>query len=170
MSTPLPPPLPNTYWPDPGRLLAGEYPGSLDPEQATDKLRTLQQAGVTAFIDLTSPADKLIPYAEQLSTASHHPFPIRDGSIPTHRDHTLAILDAIDHHIDQGGMAYVHCWGGIGRTGVIVGCWLVRQGLDGEQALARLRAIWRQCVKSATRNTPETAEQARYILGWQDRG
>jgi len=70
MNTPPTPPLPSTYWPAPGRLLAGEYPGSLDPEQATTKLRTLQQAGVTAFTDLTSPADHLIPYAGQLSTAS----------------------------------------------------------------------------------------------------
>lgn len=30
-----------------------------------------------------------------------------------------------------GQTVYVHCYGGIGRTGTVVGCWLVRHGLSG---------------------------------------
>ncbi len=26
------------------------------------------------------------------------------------------------------GAVYVHCWGGVGRTGTVVGCWLLRHG------------------------------------------
>jgi hypothetical protein len=46
-------PLPNSYWALPDRLAAGEYPGSLNREQAGTKIRRLLQAGVTFFLDLT---------------------------------------------------------------------------------------------------------------------
>lgn len=56
-------------------------------------------------------------------------FPIRDRSIPSTTD-LRAILDALTIvHRQQGRKAVVHCWGGIGRTGTIVGCWLVHSGV-----------------------------------------
>ena len=36
------------------------------------------------------------------------------------------ILDAIDRGIARGHAVYVHCWGGKGRTGTVVGCHLIR--------------------------------------------
>ncbi len=53
------------------------------------------------------------------------------------------ILAAIDHAWCAGQGVYVHCWGGIGRTGTVIGCSLVRHGYDGDAAIteiARLRA------------------------------
>ena len=44
------------------------------------------------------------------------------------------ILGAIDVALAQGRTADVHCWGWIGRTGAVVGCWLVRHGLTGDGA------------------------------------
>ena len=35
----------------------------------------------------------------------------------------------------------MHCWGGVGRTGTTVGCWLVRHGRSGTEALAELRRV-----------------------------
>ena len=81
---------------------------------------------------------------------------------------TVAILDAIDYHIEQGHIVYLHCWGGVGRTGVIVGCWLARHGYKGQAALDRLQNLWRKCPKSAYRNSPETREQEQYILRWEE--
>jgi len=52
----------------------------------------------------------------------------------------------------------------VGRTGVIIGCWLARHGYPGAAALARLRALWATCPKSACKASPETPEQERYIL------
>jgi protein-tyrosine phosphatase len=78
----------------------------------------------------------------------------------------VAVLDAIDGALAAGGTVYVHCWGGRGRTGVIVGCWLVRHGLaapaDAVAALCRLRAA---CVDHYV-DVPDTAEQARRIMTW----
>ena len=39
------------------------------------------------------------------------------------------ILDEIDGAILNGKTVYVHCLGGIGRTGTVVGCYLVRHGI-----------------------------------------
>lgn len=152
----------------PGRLLAGEYPRNKDEESSRQKISALVLSGVTAFIDLTEEDEGLSPYAELLDNASHQRFPIRDGSIPRSADVTVAILDAIDGHIQQDKLVYVHCWGGVGRTGLIVGCWLARHGLSGDAALARLRELWQQCPKSTLKKSPETTQQERYIVSWQE--
>ena len=35
----------------------------------------------------------------------------------------VAILDSLDTAIADEHTIYLHCWGGIGRTGTVVGCW-----------------------------------------------
>ena len=45
----------------------------------------------------------------------------------------------------QGRKAYVHCWGGVGRTGIVAGCYLIEHGhYTGEAALAQLQLLWRR--------------------------
>ena len=146
-------PIENCYWVVPGKVLAGEYPRDLN--NAVSKLARLTGAGVTTFIDLTDDRE-LKPYARLLEgQASHRRFPIRDMSTPHSPELTSAALDAIDDHIRNGeGVAYVHCWGGTGRTGTIVGCWLVRHGRTGEAALARLAELWKTNPKSSRRPVP----------------
>ncbi len=161
-------PIKKCYWVDPGKFLAGEYPGDKDDEAAREKVNVLIQAGVTAFIDLTEENEGLLPYSHLVGSVSHQRFPVRDVSTPGSKAQTVAILDAIDHHIGDGGMVYLHCWGGVGRTGVIVGCWLARHGLKGNAALTKLHELWRQCPKSATRNSPETLAQEQYIVQWEE--
>jgi len=41
------------------RLLAGEYPGSADPDEAARRIRAFARHGVTLFVDLTHPGDPL---------------------------------------------------------------------------------------------------------------
>jgi protein-tyrosine phosphatase len=160
-------PIKYSYWVEPNKLLAGEYPRNKDDLSSQEKLSALLRSGVTVFIDLTEENEDLEPYSAMIDGASHHRFPIRDLSIPKSPDATVAILDAIDRQIERGDLVYVHCWGGVGRTGVIVGCWLARHGLGGEAALVRLRELWRQCPKSVARKSPETREQELYILNWE---
>ncbi|SPD73056.1 conserved hypothetical protein [uncultured Desulfobacterium sp.] len=160
-------PIKYCYWVAPGKLLAGEYPRNKDEQSSEEKLRALLRAGVTAFIDLTEEHEGLQPYSALIGAASHHRFPIRDVSIPESPDATIAILNAIDRNIERGQLVYVHCWGGVGRTGVIIGCWLARHGRGGEAALSHLRELWRQCPKSVDRESPETREQELYILKWE---
>jgi protein-tyrosine phosphatase len=135
-------PIEHCYWVVPNRFLAGEYPRDHDRDSSRKKIDALIGAGVTAFIDLTEETEGLLPYAEYLQAyqgISHQRFGIRDVSLPQSKEVTVAILDSIDAHMEQGRLVYVHCWGGVGRTGLIVGCWLTRNTGDGKSALLRLR-------------------------------
>ncbi|WP_204150768.1 dual specificity protein phosphatase family protein [Leptolyngbya sp. CCY15150] len=160
-------PIQNCYWIVSGAFLAGEYPRDKDDQTSRDKLGRLLDSGVTTFIDLTEADEGLLPYAQWLGTATHYRFPIQDVSVPSSPQITQDILDTIDHAIDRGELVYLHCWGGVGRTGVIVGCWLARHGHAGPVALDQLHELWKQCPKSRRRRSPETQEQERYILNWE---
>jgi hypothetical protein len=60
----------------------------------------------------------------------------------------------------------VHCWGGIGRTGTIVGCWLVeREQLAAPDALARIGAL-RALTLHCRVTSPETGDQCEFVNAW----
>ncbi len=146
------PPIPSSYWVIPGRFVAGEYPGAREPAQAVERLRRLLGAGIDCFIDLTEADSHLTKYAtwaveegrRQGVTVGHERHAITDWSIPDTPAHMERTLDAIDGALADGRMVYLHCWGGVGRTGTVVGCWLVRHGMSGEEALAQI-AEWCAC-------------------------
>lgn len=157
----------NCYWVEPGRFLAGEYPGARNPAKAREKLRRFLASGITCFLDLTE-GHELTPYADLLSqeaTAIGTPveyrrMPIRDLRVPRTPQEMVAILDQIDAAIASGHSVYVHCWGGVGRTGTVVGCYLVRHGRSGQEALRELSRLWQPMEKAARRlHTPETPEE-----------
>ena len=167
-----PRPIEMCYWVVPGKLLAGEYPRNLDEESSREKLRRLTDAGVSVFIDLTNPDTTdghLKPYSYLLDGPTHEPFPIDDQDVPASMELTKAALDAIDGHLAAGRTVYVHCWGGVGRTGTIIGCWLARRHEPGQAALDRLKELWRENLKSRQgRRSPETDEQERYVREWYE--
>lgn len=162
-------PIEHCYWVVPGKFLAGEYPRNLDDESSPAKLAALADAGIAAFIDLTEEGE-LRPYRQWLNppSQSHQRFPIRDLSPPATAELTVSILNAIDEHIGNGRPVYLHCWGGVGRTGTIVGCWLARHGYPGAAALERLRELWSACPKSALTQSPEMPAQRRYVRDWSE--
>ena len=148
------------------RLLAGGYPGSSDPAVAARRLRAFERCGVTRFIDLTHPADPLEPYARLLgSGARRTAHPIVDFGTPT-IPHMTRILDEVDTALADGQTVYVHCWGGIGRTGTVVGCWLVRHALDRGDPIAQIAAL-RRDVSGASVQSPQTAAQRAMVRAWK---
>ena len=163
-----PRPIDHCYWVVPGKLLAGEYPCTPYEESSREKLARLTDAGVTAFIDLTEADEFLEPYAYLLDGPSHQRFAIRDMSVPESKDLTRQALDAIDAHLAAGKTVYVHCWGGVGRTGTIIGCWLARHHEPGQAALDRLEELWAGNPKSRSRQSPETGAQQRYVREWRE--
>jgi protein-tyrosine phosphatase len=122
-------------------------------------MRGLAAAGVTLFLDLTQEGE-LEPYAFLVEPPARYlNLPIRDFSVPT-REGLVATLDVIDAELEAGGVVYVHCWAGCGRTGVVVGSWLVRHGLDPNAALSRI-------AEARGSGCPQTLEQRIFVLGWQ---
>lgn len=157
--------LPDSYWVEPGALLAGEYPGSWEEATAATRLGALREAGVTSFLDLTEEGE-LPPYEPVLQAGvRYRRLGVRDFSRPSDRE-TAAILDAVDAELARGETVYLHCWGGVGRTGTIVACWLARHGLTGEEALERL-GVLRAVSGKAGRDSPETEEQRALVRSWR---
>ena len=58
-------PIPESYWVVAGKLLAGEYPGSITDSAAPGKVQSFVEMGITLFIDLTETRE-LKPYAHLL--------------------------------------------------------------------------------------------------------
>jgi hypothetical protein len=161
-----PHPLPDSYWVVPGRLLAGEYPGAAEEWAARRQVRRLGWCGVKEYFDLTVPGEyRLRPYEHLLDGAVRRSFPVTDRGVPEAAE-MEAILAAIDDSLAAGRVAYVHCFGGIGRTGTVVGCWLVRHGTPGEQAIEQI-ARWRVGTPDVAIPSPETREQRDFVLAWR---
>lgn len=163
------PPI-DTFWVVPHTLLAGEYPGHIDEEKAQEKINWLIEQGVTAFVDLTEDGE-LRPYMhlspDQVASGQQIAYvrtPIRDVSIPTVPE-MIAILNHIDAKIEERHIVYVHCWGGIGRTGTVIGCYLVRHGMKGDEALEAIAQLRKQS-KKAWRVSPETNAQRAMVRAW----
>lgn len=160
-------PIPNSYWVEPGRLLAGEYPGTTRQEPA-GRVQALLDAGITSFIDLTVEGE-LPPYATGLGNrARHRRFAIVDHELPGSPAIFDEVMAAIDADLAEERRVYVHCRAGIGRTGMAVGCYLIHRGLDGKAAFDRLQELWQRCARSRSwPMVPETEEQIRYLKNWQ---
>ena len=156
----------NCYWVEPGRLLAGEYPG-ITRVEPSGRIAQLLAAGITSFVDLTNEGE-LTPYNTDLGRGVvHRRFPITDHGVPASTATMDAIVDAIDKDLADGRRVYVHCRAGIGRTGTTVGCYLIHRGLSGPEALDKLRELWRRCSRARSWPTiPETEEQERYVREW----
>lgn len=165
------PPIAGAYWLEEGAILAGEYPGAADEEAARERLARFLDAGIRTFVDLTEATEPLEPYAgllgelavERSVAVQHLRFAIRDASVPASAAQMQEILSVIRTEGAAGRPVYVHCWGGIGRTGTVAGCWLVERGLTGRDAIAHL-AVLRAGTPDGRRPSPETAAQHAYIL------
>jgi protein-tyrosine phosphatase len=148
----------------PGSFLAGEYPGHEDEGWTRTRFERFRAAGVTVFLDLTEDGE-LPLYDEHLAGwATHWRFPIRDFCCPSEAD-MRQTLDGIDAALESDTV-YLHCWGGTGRTGTVVGCWLVRHGMDADDALARIAELRRETAYG-DRRSPETDEQWAMVRGWR---
>ena len=163
-----PTPLPNTYWVLPGRLLAGEHPFGASPLEAHARLASLGGAGIDAFLDLTV-IGEMPGYRRLLPRVSEYRrFAIADGSVPGLPADMQAIQAHLAATLERDRRVYVHCRAGIGRTGLVVGCFLAEIGFGGDRALRTLNALWRHCARAATwPRVPQTDAQAGYVAGWR---
>lgn len=160
----LPVPFPRSYWVVPGKLLVGCYPGDKNSKQAEAKLRGILTCGIRVVVNLMEEdefghdGESFVPYEETFRRIAKEidaeveciRIPIPDLSAPS-RELMVTILDQIDMAISHGKPVFVHCWGGKGRTGTVVGCYLARHGIaSGNEAL--------QKIKELRRNDPTSRE------------
>jgi hypothetical protein len=165
----------DSYWVLDGRLLAGPYPGAPTRAEAEAKLDALLDAGVTCFVDLTEEGEgpPLYPYsallrrraAERGVRITHVRLPIRDVAVPT-SSHMRALIGVIRLALAVGETVYVHCWGGVGRTGTVVGCLLIEDGAAPSDVLGELVRL-RRHTRRAHRTSPDTEAQWAFVTAWR---
>ena len=144
-------------------IICSEYPGAKDPAEARKRLAIFTEFGITDFIDLTE-AGELEPYAHLLpENVKHHRFPITDVRVPDNTEFMIPVMETIDAALASGGKVCIHCWGGIGRTGVTAACYACWRGCNSSDALMLVEESFKDNPKSLYRNAPETSEQREYV-------
>lgn len=83
--------------------------------------------------------------------------PIGDFRVPTH-EQAHELTDMILKDAREGKSILIHCMGGLGRTGTVAACTLVRYGLKPDEAIAIVRKI--------RPGTLETDEQVGFVKGF----
>jgi protein-tyrosine phosphatase len=156
----------HAWWVQPDRLLADEYPGARHETWAREKIGCLLDAGIDSFVDLTE-AGVMKPYEHLLADVAaetgqpipnYHRFPIPDVYVVSDDDYDNTLAH-IRTELDDGKVVYVHCWGGKGRTGTVIGCWLIdNDGLDYKATMRRLQDL-RAGTKKAHEGVPESSAQ-----------
>jgi atypical dual specificity phosphatase len=67
----------------------------------------------------------------------HLPVPDFTPPMPAQLDAGIAAIETARR---AGQRVAVHCGGGLGRTGTLLACYLVHEGLSASEAIARVRA------------------------------
>lgn len=172
-------PFDQAYWVIPDRLMAGYFPGSALGQDGHPRLSALLKCGIRHFINLMKTDEvrwygqPVSPYETQTRTlalklgcqVSFDRLPIKDMGIPT-RIEMARILDRIDQKIEAGRPVYVHCLGGVGRTGTVVGCYLARHGYASGHRTLQLIQQLRQNTATHDRSAPESGPQIDLVLSW----
>lgn len=144
-------------------------------------MSSILDSGITVFVNLQEPTETGMghrpfrdyrPLVRRLSGGllpdpAFHRFPIPDMGV-TSTETIREALDQIDGAHVGGRVVYIHCWGGHGRTGTVVGCWLVRHGLTPDQALERLTELRQHDDYLNAMGSPQTRAQVQMIRKWAE--
>ena len=162
------------YWILENKLMAGALPSTPDLEGTKAKIGYLKNNNVSAIINLMeaderdkhgNPFFDYMPIANELGIDVLR-FPIKDVSIPT-IETMRSILDTINHLLENEKTVYIHCWGGIGRTGTVAGCFLIEHKMaTNTEAVSMIQKLKQHSERLATRISPETVEQIRFVENW----
>jgi atypical dual specificity phosphatase len=139
-------------WVEDGRLLGCAYP------RREAALATLARQGVVVLVNLHERAHDPDRLAAHGLVEVH--LPVADFTAPAPAQIDRGVAE-IDRALAGGSRVAVHCGGGLGRTGTLLACYLVRHGLDPAEAVARVRA--------ARPGSIETAGQVAAVAGYAER-
>jgi hypothetical protein len=173
-------PFDGSYWVVPGKFLAGCYPGAKRLDEAGRKLAALLDAGIRCVVSLMEEdvtdwsGDGFEGYQEDIGILAEERglqveclrMPIPNTSIPTFGT-MRRILDEIDGAINRGKPVYVHCWGGKGRAGTVVGCWLMRHGIATADGVLPMIQELRKDDPAWFEPSPENERQRWMVKSWK---
>lgn len=124
------------HWIAADQLAGCPMPGIVAPLEYD--LSALKDVGVTVLVNLT---DRELPeeILGQYGIRSVQ-FKIEDRRAPPIMWIKMLLVQ-IDKLLTKNDVLAVHCLAGLGRTGTVLGAWLIKKGLTAEETLKRLRQI-----------------------------
>jgi len=119
----------NFHW-----IIDGTLGGSRGPSSRADLLK-LKKKGIGALVRLVEPHESRLTGNKIRETGlEDYNEPVKDHTAPTPQQ-IDSIIQYIDEHLVAGVPVNVSCNAGIGRSGTVLACYLVHQGLTTKDAL-----------------------------------
>ncbi len=136
-------------------------------EWLEDEIRSLKALKVDVVVSLLTQEEnvELELEQEQRLCESYEiefiSFPIKDRQVPDSIPETKQLLSRLHHNLLDSKSIAVHCRGGIGRSGLITACLLVKSGMSATETF--------KAVSKARRiEVPDTREQFEWVQSLQD--
>jgi len=151
------------YWlggPWPGKLAVAPRPRGGD--WLKEDIAGWRRSGINAVLSLLTPdEEKDLDLRDEAGEVraqgmEFSSFPIADRQIPKSEAKWSEVLERVDRDLSTGKNVLVHCRQGIGRSGMVGACLLVRKGMSPGAAIESVSAVRGISV-------PETAEQRDWI-------
>ncbi len=142
--------------------LSGNWKRNLDID-----LQAIKSWGAAMVVSLIEEREfaelevSLLPYRVQAANMQWRHLPIRDNHAPGAQFQQLwpSLGKEIIALLTTGQRVFLHCKGGLGRTGTVAACLLIEAGWEPESAI--------EYVRSARPRTIETALQEWFVLNYQ---
>jgi atypical dual specificity phosphatase len=131
-------------WVEPKVLAAMAHPS------AADEYEWLRGQGVQLVISLCEDPPPRT-WLNEAGLLSMH-IPVEDMHPPTLKQIELCV-SAIEKARDKAMATAIHCGAGLGRTGTMAACYLVKQGITAPAAIAQIRRL-----RPGSVETPEQAD------------
>ncbi len=147
-------------------VVDGVLAGCAHPSTYGDLRQALQELldkGIGALVSLDEVGIPLHAVAEYGFPYLHLPIP--DFGAPS-MDQARQFVEFVEQQRQNRRAVAVHCHAGYGRTGTMLACYLVTQGLSANEAI--------KSIRSKRPGSIETHEQERFITefeqDWRQRG
>jgi len=150
----------------PSRLLVGKYPYNPGADEPFLLLDRIVELGYNSFVDLTE-EDELTHYDGFLAKRyergiRYKRFEIEDYSVPTISDMQETTQHIISE-LEKGKNLYIHCRGGIGRSCLVLACFLSEKFKDPDKAVAETENYFSASSAAKISKCFSTEEQLEFV-------
>jgi atypical dual specificity phosphatase len=139
-------------------LIPDQLAACVDPVAGQQAAEELRSGNVTLLVNLYERPDPP-ELLDALGAETLH-LPVHNSDAPSQAQLDRGV-QAITEALRQGKKVAVHCGAGLGRSGTLLAAFLVSEGSDADEAIARVRA--------ARPGSVETLEQENAVREYQRR-